>query len=161
MISVKASDPRLNYEAYVLAHETCDYPLHVGVTEAGLPEDAIVKSSVGIGALLLQGIGDTVRVSLTGDPVPEAAAALSILRACGIDVPGIARRVRAATRNIHKPLKVAVMGCVVNGPGEAREADVGIAGGKTGGILFKKGCEPVVIRGDLEGALLCEIQKMV
>lgn len=179
VISVKASDPRLNYEAYVLAHETCDYPLHVGVTEAGLPEDAIVKSSVGIGALLLQGIGDTVRVSLTGDPVPEAAAALSILRACGlrrdyveviacptcgrtgIDVPGIARRVRAATRNIHKPLKVAVMGCVVNGPGEAREADVGIAGGKTGGILFKKGCEPVVIRGDLEGALLCEIQKMV
>ena len=176
VLSMKASDVRKTVEAYRLAARTCDYPLHLGVTEAGTPGMGNVKSAIGIGSLLLDGIGDTIRVSLTGDPVPEAAAGLEILRALGlrggvdviscptcgrtcIDVAGIARRVQDATRSLSKPLKVAVMGCVVNGPGESREADVGIAGGKSGGVLFARGEEPRVIRGDLFDALMDEIRK--
>jgi len=173
VLSMKSSDVRLTVEAYRLASKRCDYPLHVGVTEAGLPGQGTVKSAIGIGALLLDGIGDTIRVSLSGDPLPEAAAAWDILRAldlrirgvqliacptCGrtcIPVADIGKRVERELADVTVPLKVAVMGCVVNGPGEGREADVGIAGGKTGGVLFVKGQEPVKVEGDL-GAILIE-----
>ena len=148
VLSLKSSDVRLTVEAYRLASRRCDYPLHVGVTEAGLPGQGTVKSAIGIGALLLDGIGDTIRVSLSGDPLPEAKAAWDILRAldlrrrgpqliacptCGrtvIPVADIARRVEEALSDLTVPLKVAVMGCIVNGIGEGREADVGIAGGR-------------------------------
>ena len=178
VLSMKASDVRMTVEAYELAALQCDYPLHVGVTEAGLPGQGTVKSAIGIGALLLQGIGDTVRVSLSGDPLPEAAAAWDILRAldlrirgvqliacptCGrtcIDVAGIAARVEKELSDITVPLKVAVMGCVVNGPGEAREADVGVAGGRSGGALFLKGQEPRKIEGDLGEALIREARRI-
>ena len=154
-----------------------DYPQHIGVTESGTADVGIVKSAVGIGALLLDGIGDTIRVSLSGDPVQEVPAGLSILRACGlrrdcveiiscptcgrtcIDVEGIARRVRAATMDVRKPIKVAVMGCIVNGPGEAREADAGVAGGKDGGALFVRGEAPRAVKGDLAEALIAEIRR--
>ncbi len=147
VLSLKASNVPLTVEAYELAAKETDYPLHVGVTEAGLPGSGNIKSAIGIGALLLQGIGDTVRVSLTGSPIPEATAAIEILQAVGlrkgfvnviscptcgrtgIDVAGIAARVKEELSDIRVPLTVAVMGCVVNGPGEAREADVGLAGG--------------------------------
>ena len=173
VLSMKSSDVRLTVEAYRLASKRCDYPLHVGVTEAGLPGQGTVKSAIGIGALLLDGIGDTIRVSLSGDPLPEAAAAWDILRAldlrirgvqliacptCGrtcISVADIGKRVEQELADLTVPLKVAVMGCVVNGLGEGREADVGIAGGKTGGVLFVKGQEPVKVEGDL-GAILIE-----
>ena len=129
---------------------------------------------MGIGALLLDGIGDTIRVSLTGDPEPEATAGLDILRAAGlrsgvdivscptcsrtgIDVAGIAERVREATRELKRPLRVAVMGCVVNGPGEARESDIGIAGGQNGGMLLVRGEQPKTVRGDLAQILIDEI----
>ncbi|MCI5545503.1 MAG: flavodoxin-dependent (E)-4-hydroxy-3-methylbut-2-enyl-diphosphate synthase, partial [Clostridiales bacterium] len=146
----------------------------------GTPGMGTVKSAIGIGALLADGIGDTIRVSLTGDPEPEAAAALDILRALGlrggvdviscptcgrtgIEVEGIAKRVQAATRSVKKNLRVAVMGCVVNGPGEAKEADVGIAGGRNGGILFMRGEQPVTIHGDAEAlysALMKEVNRL-
>ncbi|MGN0763767.1 MAG: flavodoxin-dependent (E)-4-hydroxy-3-methylbut-2-enyl-diphosphate synthase, partial [Aristaeellaceae bacterium] len=140
VLSMKASDVRLTIEAYELAAASCDYPLHVGVTEAGLPGQGTIKSAIGIGALLARGIGNTIRVSLTGSPIPEGKAAWDILRAlnlrtqgvqlvscptCGrtaIDVAGIAARVEKELADVQVPLKVAVMGCVVNGPGEAREA---------------------------------------
>lgn len=172
VLSMKASDVKLTVEAYELAAQKCDYPLHVGVTEAGLPGQGTIKSAIGIGSLLLKGIGNTIRVSLTGDPLPEAQAAWDILRAlnlrtqgvqliscptCGrtcIDVAGIAARVERELADIKVPLKVAVMGCVVNGPGEAREADVGIAGGKTGGALFVKGQTAMRVDGDLAEALI-------
>ena len=178
VLSMKASDVRMTVEAYELASRQCGYPLHVGVTEAGLPGQGTVKSAIGIGALLLRGIGDTIRVSLTGDPVPEAKAAWDILRAldlrtrgvqliscptCGrtcIDVAGIAARVEEELGDVTVPLKVAVMGCVVNGPGEAREADVGVAGGKSGGALFLRGQEPRKIEGDLGAALIREARRM-
>jgi len=176
VLSMKATNVRLTVDAYRLAAKMCEYPLHVGVTEAGLPGSGTVKSAVGIGALLLDGIGDTIRVSLTGDPVKEGPAGLEILRAlelrpgvdviscptCGrtcIDVEGIASAVRDALKHRKTDLKVAVMGCVVNGPGEAREADIGIAGGKTGGMLFVKGEKPVTVRGDLAQILLSEIER--
>ena len=157
VLSFKATDVQKMVTACRLAARTCDYPQHIGVTESGTADVGIVKSAVGIGALLLDGIGDTIRVSLSGDPVQEIPAGLSILRACGlrrdgieiiscptcgrtgIDVEGIARRVRAECADIKVPLKVAVMGCVVNGPGEAREADYGIAGGRDKGLIFRKG----------------------
>ncbi len=172
VLSMKASDVRLTVEACELAAQRCDYPLHLGVTEAGLPGQGTIKSAIGIGSLLLKGIGNTIRVSLTGDPLPEAQAAWDILRAlnlrtqgvqliscptCGrtcIDVAGIAARVEKELADIRVPLKVAVMGCVVNGPGEAREADVGIAGGKTGGALFVKGQTAMRVDGDLAEALI-------
>ena len=181
VLSFKATDVRKMVAACRLAAKACDYPQHIGVTESGTADVGIVKSAVGIGALLLEGIGDTIRVSLSGDPVQEVPAGLSILRACGlrrdgieiiscptcgrtgIDVEGIAHRVRAETADIRVPLKVAVMGCVVNGPGEAREADLGVAGGKDGaGILFVKDMPPRSIKGgDLAAELIAEIRRMV
>jgi len=178
VLSYKATDVQKMVEACRLAAKTSDYPQHIGVTESGTADVGIVKSAVGIGALLLDGIGDTIRVSLSGDPVQEVPAGLSILRACGlrrdcveiiscptcgrtcIDVEGIARRVRRETLDIHLPIKVAVMGCIVNGPGEAREADLGVAGGKDGGALFVRGQAPRPVKGDLAAALIEEIRKI-
>lgn len=172
VLSAKASDIRLTVEAYRLLAQACDYPLHLGVTEAGLPGQGTVKSAIGIGALLLEGIGDTIRVSLTGDPEEEPRAGLAILRALnlrsgvtvvscptcgrtgGLDVAGIARRVAEATRDWTLDATVAVMGCAVNGPGEAKEADLGIAGGKGGFVLFRRGQAPTPVRGDPAQALL-------
>lgn len=157
VVSVKASSVPLTVEAYRLLSARCDYPLHLGVTEAGTYESGLVKSAAGIGALLLAGIGDTLRVSLADDPVKEGPAGRSILRAVGLesdyvevvscptcgrcdwDSPALARRVEAATAGVRKRLKVAVMGCVVNGPGEARDADIGIAGSAGVCVLFKRG----------------------
>ncbi|MGX8706567.1 MAG: flavodoxin-dependent (E)-4-hydroxy-3-methylbut-2-enyl-diphosphate synthase [bacterium] len=180
VLSFKATDVRKMVLACRMAAELTGYPQHIGVTESGTADVGIVKSAVGIGALLLDGIGDTIRVSLSGDPVQEVPAGLSILRACGlrkdgleiiscptcgrtgIDVEGIARRVRAECADIRVPLKVAVMGCVVNGPGEAREADLGVAGGKDGkGILFLRGQEPKPVSGDLAALLIAEIRRLV
>ncbi len=156
-VSLKASDVLKTVEAYRLFSQKYDYPLHVGISEAGPPPHGIIKSSVGIGILLSEGIGDTIRVSLTAKPEEEVRIAYGILRAlgirergvdiiscptcgrCKIDLKGLAKRVETKLRKINRPLKVAVMGCVVNGPGEAREADFGIAGGKGRGIIFKKG----------------------
>ena len=178
VLSMKSSDVRTTVEAYRLARKLCGYPLHVGVTEAGLPGQGTVKSAIGIGALLLDGIGETIRVSLSGDPLPEAAAAWDILRAlelrvrgvqliacptCGrtcVPVPEIARRVETELADITVPVKVAVMGCVVNGPGEAREADVGIAGGRDGGALFVKGEAPRKVQGDLAEILIREVRRI-
>ena len=177
VLSIKASNARATVEANRLASKACDYPLHIGVTEAGSPGMGTIKSAVGIGALLVDGIGDTVRVSLSGDPVNEVYAAKEILKAAGvlnegvdiiscptcgrtqIPVAEIAEKVRLATQNLRVPLKVAVMGCIVNGPGEAREADIGIAGGKDGGALFVKGEKPHAVRGDLAEILIHEINE--
>ncbi|MBQ7486422.1 MAG: flavodoxin-dependent (E)-4-hydroxy-3-methylbut-2-enyl-diphosphate synthase [Clostridia bacterium] len=180
VLSMKASNVRDTVEAYRIAHERCDYPLHVGVTEAGLPEQGKIKSAIGIGTLLLEGIGDTIRVSLTGDPALEPPAGIEILRdiglrrdaaefvscpTCGrtcIDVGGIMSQVQAALADVRMPIKVAVMGCVVNGPGEAREADIGICGGGNGaGLLIKKGQAPRKVTGDLGALLVEEIRRMV
>lgn len=157
VLSLKASDPLLTIEAYRLIAEQCDFPLHLGVTEAGTLREGVIRSAVGIGTLLAEGIGDTLRVSLTADPLQEVKAAWSILKAlnlrergvvfvscpgCGrteVDLTPIANEVEARLQAIDMPLKVAVMGCIVNGPGEAREADFGIAGGKDEFILFAKG----------------------
>lgn len=178
VLSYKATDVKTMIEACRLAARTSDYPQHIGVTESGTADVGVVKSAVGIGTLLMEGIGDTIRVSLSGDPVPEVEAGLSILRACGlrrdfieivscptcgrttIDVSGIATRVREATRDIRIPMKVAVMGCIVNGPGEAKEADLGVAGGRDGGALFVKGQKPRAVKGDLAEALIAEIRKI-
>ncbi len=156
-LSMKCSEVRTTVEAYRLAHEKTDYPLHIGITEVGGGEQSVVKSAAGIGALLLEGIGDTMRVSFTGDPVREAEVALEILRAVGlrrdgpefiacptcgrtqIDLVSLYETVQAKLRSCRAPIKVAVMGCVVNGPGEASHADYGVAGGKGWGILFKQG----------------------
>lgn len=160
VVSVKASSVPLTVDAYRLIAKKSDLPLHVGVTEAGTRESGIVKSSVGIGALLLDGIGDTIRVSLTDDPVEEIYAAKRILRACGrekdfvevISCPtcgrcewdsmALAQKVEKLTFGVKKAKKIAVMGCVVNGPGEAKDCDIGIAGGKGKCVLFRKG-EPI------------------
>lgn len=171
IIAVKASTIRDTVEANRLLASVCEYPLHLGLTEAGLPGRGTVKSTIAIGALLLDGIGDTIRVSLAGDPIVEPGAAKDILRALGlrggvdivacptcgrtcIDVIGIAERIEAETKDDPTPLTIAIMGCVVNGPGEAREADIGIAGGKTGSVLFQKDKQPVKIEGDPVNALL-------
>ena len=156
-ISLKASNVPDTVAAYKLAHEAVDYPLHIGVTEAGGGELAIVKSACGIGSLLLDGIGDTLRVSLTGDPLREVTAAKEILRAVGlrtegveivscptcgrteVDLEKVLADVTEALKDCKKNIRVAVMGCVVNGPGEARGADYGVAGGKGCGMLFRKG----------------------
>lgn len=157
VLSLKASDVPTTIEAYTLASSQTPYPLHLGVTEAGTYESGLVKSAIGIGSLLAQGIGDTIRVSLTDEPVREVEAAIHILKAlglrsqgvqfvscptcgrCQIDMIPIARRVYDLTKNIKKDIKIAVMGCAVNGPGEARDADVGLAGGKNCCLLFKRG----------------------
>ena len=156
-VSIKASNVPDMVQANRLLAQRCGYAIHLGVTEAGTPASGIVKSAVGIGALLLDGIGDTIRVSLTADPAEEVPAAFRILQACGlrpdapelvscptcgrtcIDLISLANRVEQAISKRSLPVKVAVMGCVVNGPGEAREADVGIAGGRGEGVLFSKG----------------------
>ena len=156
-VSMKSSSVPLMMRAYTLFHAQSDYPLHVGVTETGTEYMGTIKSAMGIGGLLCMGIGDTIRVSLTADPVREVYAAKAILRAAGlrhegvniiacptcgrtrIDLIGLAGRVEDALRGCEKPITVAVMGCIVNGPGEAREADVGIAGGEDCGVLFVKG----------------------
>ena len=156
-LSVKASDVPTAVEAYRLASERFSCPLHVGVTEAGTSRRGVVNSSVGIGTLLMEGIGDTIRVSLTADPEEEVRAGLAILRACGlrrggvrfvscptcgrtsIDLIGLARTVEESLAGLDRDITVAVMGCEVNGPGEASHADYGIAGGKGFGSLFMKG----------------------
>lgn len=156
-ISLKAHDVPLTLAAYRLMSKTVDYPLHLGITEAGTVNTGIIKSAVGIGALLSEGIGDTFRISLTGDPVVEVKVANEILKSLGlkeygptlvacptcgrtsIDLPAIAEQVEKKLAGIKDPIDVAVMGCVVNGPGEARGADVGIAGGNGEGLIFRKG----------------------
>ncbi len=179
VLSMKSSTVGTMVEAYELAAQQCDYPLHLGVTEAGTERMGVIKSAAGIGALLLRGIGDTIRVSLTADPVREVYAANDILRAldlkeggvqfvscptCGrtrIDLVKIAGEVEERLRGCEKNIKVAVMGCVVNGPGEAKEADIGIAGGDGCGLVFKKG--EIIAKVDedkLVDALMEEIDKM-
>jgi len=157
VVSIKSSDPLLTIESYRLLSEKTAYPLHVGVTEAGTVREGIIRSAVGIGALLSEGIGDTIRVSLTSDPVEEVRAAYSILKALSLRRHGIqliscptcgrtqvplielAEQIEKAVADLPYDLRVAVMGCVVNGPGEAKESDIGIAGGINEFLLFKKG----------------------
>lgn len=176
VLSMKSSNVKTMVDAYKLAAEKCNYPLHLGVTEAGTERMGIIKSAAGLGALLLQGIGDTIRVSLTADPVKEIYAAKDILKAldirkdgvqfvscptCGrtkIDLISIATEVENRLRDCNKNIKVAVMGCAVNGPGEAKEADIGIAGGNGVGLIFKKG---EIIRKVPEDKLIEELIKEV
>lgn len=176
VISIKSSNVKMMIESYRLMSESCDYPLHLGVTESGTPFRGTIKSSIGIGTLLAEGIGDTLRVSLTSDPIEEIKVAKEILTSLGlkektlefvscptcgrteIDLIGIAQEVERRLEGLNKNLKVAVMGCVVNGPGEAREADIGIAGGKGEGIIFKKG---VVIKKVKEEDLVEELMKEI
>lgn len=157
VLSIKSSNTQTMYNAYLLASERCNYPLHLGVTEAGTERTGIIKSAAGIGGLLLRNIGDTIRVSLTADPVKEVLAAKDILSAIGlnncgvkfiscptcgrtkIDLISLANQAEDLLRNCHKNITVAIMGCAVNGPGEAKEADIGIAGGDGCGLIFKKG----------------------
>ena len=178
-VSLKASDVLRTVESYRLFSQRSDYPLHLGVTEAGKGSGAVVKSSIGIGFLLNEGIGDTLRVSLTGDPVEEVRVGYEILRAlnirkrgveiiscptcgrCEIDLTHLVGKVERSVEKILAPLTVAIMGCVVNGPGEAKEADVGIAGGKGVGVLFKKGkIVRKVKEKDFATVLLREIREM-
>ena len=178
-VSLKASDVMRTVEAYQFFSQKSDYPLHLGVTEAGKGSGAVVKSSIGIGVLLSKGIGDTLRVSLTGDPVGEVHVGYEILRAlnirkrgveiiscptcgrCEIDLTRLVEKVERGVETILTPLTVAIMGCVVNGPGEAKEADIGIAGGKGAGVLFKKGkVVRKVKEKDFASVLLKEIREM-
>ena len=171
-VSLKAHDVPLTVAAYRLLASQCDYPLHVGITEAGTINSGIIKSAVGIGTLLAEGIGDTIRVSLTGDPVREVKVAYDILKSLGlreygptliscptcgrtkINLEKLALEVERRLEKISEPITVAVMGCVVNGPGEAREADVGIAGGINEGLIFKKG---VVLKKVPEACIIDEL----
>ncbi len=179
VISIKSSNVENMIRSYETVAERCTYPLHLGVTEAGTARMGLIKSSAGIGSLLMHGIGDTIRVSLTADPVKEVYAGIDILKALGlrkdgvqivscptcgrtkIDLIRVAGEVEDALKDCRKPLKVAVMGCVVNGPGEAKEADIGIAGGDGCAVLIKKG---EIIRKikeeDIVSELLAEIDKM-
>ena len=179
IISIKSSNVNIMTEAYRLVAERCEYPLHLGVTEAGTHNMALIKSSIGIGSLLLDGIGDTIRVSMTDDPVKEVSAANGILKAIGlrtdcvdivscptcgrtkIDLIALANEVEEKLSGCKKNIKVAVMGCAVNGPGEAREADIGIAGGDGCALIFKKGeivCK--VPENEAVAKLLEEIEKI-
>ena len=179
VLSLKSSDTVRTFEAYRLAAEKCKYPLHLGVTEAGTPKMGIIKSSAAIGGLLLSGIGGTIRISLTDDPVEEVIAAKNLLKAVGmrndgikfvscptcgrtkIDLIGIAAEAEKRLAGINKDITVAIMGCVVNGPGEAREADIGIAGGDGCGVMFKKdGTKRKIPEDRLLDELIAEIEKM-
>lgn len=179
VISLKSSNVNYMVEAYELISKQCDYPLHLGVTETGTERMGTIKSSVGIGSLLVHGIGDTIRVSLTADPIREVYAGNDILKAVGlktdcpylvscptcgrtkIDLIGLASEVEERLRDCKKNIKVAVMGCVVNGPGEAREADIGIAGGDGCGLIFKKGeILRKVPEAQLIDELMAEIDKL-
>lgn len=176
VVSLKASNVKMMVEAYRKISRLVDYPLHLGVTEAGTSFQGTVKSAIGIGSLLVDGIGDTIRVSLTEDPVEEIKVAKEILKVLGlieagveivscptcgrteIDLIGLAKKVEKEFENEKKKIKIAVMGCVVNGPGEAREADYGVAGGKGVGVLFKKG--QIVKKVD-ESEILVELKKLI
>ena len=178
VVSLKASSVDSTIRAYQLMAQRCPYPLHLGVTEAGTARMGLIKSAIGIGSLLQQGIGDTLRVSLTADPVEEIPAGKDILKALGmgtgprlvscptcgrtrIDLVGLANQVEQALRGCEKDITVAVMGCAVNGPGEAREADLGIAGGEGEGLLFQKGkILRKVPEDQLLAALLEEVDKL-
>ncbi len=176
VLSLKSSDPKTMFETYMGAAEVCKYPLHLGVTEAGTKKLGTLRSAAGIGGLLLAGIGNTIRVSLTDDPVEEVCAAKDLLKAIGIrnkgvrfvscptcgrtsiDLVGLAKSAEEKLADIDKNITVAIMGCVVNGPGEAREADFGIAGGKGEGIIFKKG---EILKKVKEEELLTELIKEI
>lgn len=176
VVSIKASNVPFSMETYSILSKEINYPLHLGITEAGTVWSGSIKSSVGIGAILSMGIGDTIRVSLTGDPIEEIKTAKEILKSLGlrkfgielvscptcgrteVDLINIANKVEAECRKINKDIKVAVMGCAVNGPGEAREADIGIAGGKGYGLIFKKG---EIIKKVAENELIPELLKLI
>lgn len=179
VLSMKSSDVPTMVKAYEIADASCDYPLHLGVTEAGTTRMGIIKSAAGIGSLILHGIGDTIRISLTADPVDEIYAAKDLLKAIGvrkdgvtfvscptcgrtkIDLIGLANEAQERLKDCDKNIKVAIMGCVVNGPGEAREADIGIAGGDKEGLVFKKGEILYKVPEDkLIDALIDEINNM-
>ena len=180
VVSVKASDVPLTYKAYTLLADKCAYPLHIGVTEAGTEQMAVIKSSAALGALLLNGIGDTLRISITGDPVREVIAARNLLRAIGMDKnfvnviscptcgrcmwdsADLAQKVNERVKSVKKPLKIAVMGCVVNGPGEAKDCDIGIAGSADYCVIFKNG--EIIARVERERAeelFFAEIEKLI
>lgn len=178
VISLKSSDIYKTIEAYELISKKVDYPLHIGITESGSVKKGTIKSSIGVGALLLKGIGDTIRISLTGDPTEEVIVGKEILRSldllndkikviscptcgrCNIDLISVVNEVEEKINKVDKDMTVAIMGCAVNGPGEAKEADIGIAGGKGEGLLFKKGEIIRKIKGDnLVEELLNEIDK--
>ena len=180
VVSVKASDVPLTVAAYTLLSERCGYPLHLGVTEAGTERAGVLKSAVGIGSLLLRGIGDTIRVSLTADPVKEVEAAHEILRACGLetdyvevvscptcgrcryDCMGLADRVSERVKGVRKKLKIAGMGCVVNGPGEAKGCDLGIAGGTDYCVIIQKGKENERVSADCaEAAFFGRLEELL
>lgn len=179
VLSIKSSHVPTMVKAYRLTAEVCDYPLHLGVTETGTAYRGTIKSAAGIGSLLLDGIGDTIRVSLTADTLEEVKAGKAILEACGlrddepklvscptcgrtaVDLIGMATEVEKRLQSVHKPITVAVMGCIVNGPGEAREADVGLAGGNGRAVIFRKGeilC--TVNEADAVDCLMKEIEKL-
>ncbi len=179
VLSMKSSNVDFMVQAYELASQQTDYPLHLGVTEAGTERMGLIKSSIGIGSLLLKGIGDTIRVSLTDDPVKEVYAAKDILKSLGLGKGGVsfvscptcgrtrinlielANKAEDMLRDCNKEITVAIMGCIVNGPGEAREADIGIAGGDGVGLIFKKGeIIKKVPECELLGELMKEIEKM-
>ena len=179
VLSLKSSNTKTMYDTYVLAAENCKYPLHLGVTEAGTENMGTIKSAAGIGGLLLRDIGGTIRISLTDNPVKEVKAGINLLKALGlrqdgikfvscptcgrtkIDLIGLAKRAEERLQNVNKNITVAIMGCVVNGPGEAREADIGIAGGDGCGVLFKKGeILRKIEEAKLLDALLEEIEKL-
>ena len=179
VVSIKSSNVKTMIESYRKLAAVCDYPLHLGVTEAGTTRMGIIKNAIGIGSLLTDSIGDTIRVSLTADPIEEIKAGYDILKAAGvrsrgveviscptcgrtqIDLISLAKQVEEALSDCQKSIRVAVMGCVVNGPGEAREADIGIAGGKGCAMLFKKGeILRKVEENEIVSALLAEIERM-